>query len=92
MYLGSVLLVCLARFFYGQDDLPTNEIINKMFIASIWCAVSPNIPSITASRVFQGFGLSALQRYLFLVGHFSGVTRKFYFYSLFASTIEQLFL
>ena len=63
MYLGSVLLVCLARFFYGQDDLPTNEIINKMFIASIWCAVSPNIPSITASRVFQGFGLSALQRY-----------------------------
>jgi len=32
-----------------------------MFISCIWCAVSPNITSIRASRVFQGFGMSALQ-------------------------------
>ena len=37
-----------------------------MFIACIWCAVSPNISSIGASRVFQGFGMSALQRYYLL--------------------------
>ncbi|KAI0040661.1 MFS general substrate transporter [Auriscalpium vulgare] len=32
-----------------------------MFVACIWCAVSPNLASIRASRVFQGFGMSALQ-------------------------------
>ncbi|EIM83258.1 MFS general substrate transporter, partial [Stereum hirsutum FP-91666 SS1] len=32
-----------------------------MFIACIWCALSPNLASIRASRVFQGFGMSALQ-------------------------------
>ncbi|KAI0066696.1 MFS general substrate transporter [Artomyces pyxidatus] len=32
-----------------------------MFIACIWCAVSPSLASIRASRVFQGFGMSALQ-------------------------------
>ncbi|OBZ68455.1 hypothetical protein A0H81_11484 [Grifola frondosa] len=32
-----------------------------MFISCIWCAVSPNLASIRASRVFQGFGMSALQ-------------------------------
>jgi len=35
--------------------------ITLMFVACIWSAVSPNIPSIKASRVFQGFGMSALQ-------------------------------
>ena len=36
---------------------------NKMFVGCIWCAVSPDIPSVKVSRVFQGFGTSALQRY-----------------------------
>ncbi|EMD31134.1 hypothetical protein CERSUDRAFT_100685 [Gelatoporia subvermispora B] len=32
-----------------------------MFVSCIWCAASPNLASIRASRVFQGFGMSALQ-------------------------------
>lgn len=34
----------------------------QMFISCIWCALSPGIASIRASRVFQGFGMSAMQR------------------------------
>lgn len=33
----------------------------QMFISCIWCALSPNLASIRASRVFQGFGMSAAQ-------------------------------
>ncbi|KAJ3476205.1 hypothetical protein NLI96_g11318 [Meripilus lineatus] len=32
-----------------------------MFISCIWCAASPSLGSIRASRVFQGFGMSAFQ-------------------------------
>ncbi|KAL0575809.1 hypothetical protein V5O48_006163 [Marasmius crinis-equi] len=32
-----------------------------MFISCIWCAASPNMSSIRASRAFQGFGMSSLQ-------------------------------
>ncbi|PFH49665.1 hypothetical protein AMATHDRAFT_62622 [Amanita thiersii Skay4041] len=35
--------------------------VSLMFISCIWCAASPNIISIRASRIFQGFGMSALQ-------------------------------
>ncbi|EJF67464.1 MFS general substrate transporter [Dichomitus squalens LYAD-421 SS1] len=35
--------------------------LSLMFISCIWCALSPNLASIRASRVFQGFGMSALQ-------------------------------
>ncbi|OCH90552.1 MFS general substrate transporter [Obba rivulosa] len=35
--------------------------VSLMFISCIWCAVSPNLASIRASRLFQGFGMSALQ-------------------------------
>ncbi|KAF5356150.1 hypothetical protein D9756_003690 [Leucocoprinus leucothites] len=35
--------------------------VSLMFISCIWCALSPGITSIRASRVFQGFGMSALQ-------------------------------
>ncbi|KAJ3575250.1 hypothetical protein NP233_g1218 [Leucocoprinus birnbaumii] len=35
--------------------------VSLMFISCIWCALSPNIASIRASRVFQGFGMSSLQ-------------------------------
>ncbi|ETW86516.1 major facilitator superfamily [Heterobasidion irregulare TC 32-1] len=35
--------------------------VSLMFIACVWCAASPNLTSIRASRVFQGFGMSALQ-------------------------------
>ncbi|KAF5375213.1 hypothetical protein D9758_000497 [Tetrapyrgos nigripes] len=35
--------------------------VTLMFISCIWCAASPNLASIRASRVFQGFGMSALQ-------------------------------
>jgi len=35
--------------------------VSLMFISCIWCAASPNLASIRASRVFQGFGMSALQ-------------------------------
>ncbi|KAI0673992.1 MFS general substrate transporter [Trametes maxima] len=36
--------------------------VSLMFISCIWCALSPNLASIRASRLFQGFGMSALQR------------------------------
>ncbi|KAF9566907.1 MFS general substrate transporter [Agrocybe pediades] len=32
-----------------------------MFISCVWCALSPSLASIRASRVFQGFGMSSLQ-------------------------------
>ncbi|KAJ8701902.1 hypothetical protein PTI98_000655 [Pleurotus ostreatus] len=35
--------------------------VSLMFISCIWCAASPNLSSIRAARVFQGFGMSALQ-------------------------------
>ncbi|KAI0352232.1 MFS general substrate transporter [Trametes cingulata] len=35
--------------------------VSLMFISCIWCALSPNLASIRASRLFQGFGMSALQ-------------------------------
>ncbi|KAK7695196.1 hypothetical protein QCA50_002386 [Cerrena zonata] len=35
--------------------------VSLMFISCIWCAASPSLGSIRASRVFQGFGMSALQ-------------------------------
>ncbi|OJT13961.1 Protein HOL1 [Trametes pubescens] len=35
--------------------------VSLMFISCIWCALSPNLPSIRAARLFQGFGMSALQ-------------------------------
>ncbi|KAJ8454169.1 hypothetical protein ONZ51_g13188 [Trametes cubensis] len=35
--------------------------VSLMFISCIWCALSPNLASIRASRFFQGFGMSALQ-------------------------------
>jgi len=34
--------------------------LSLMFVACIWTAVSPNISSLRASRVFHGFGLAAL--------------------------------
>ncbi|KAI0082117.1 MFS general substrate transporter [Panus rudis PR-1116 ss-1] len=35
--------------------------VSLMFVSCIWCAASPSLASIRASRVFQGFGMSALQ-------------------------------
>ncbi|KAH8099796.1 MFS general substrate transporter [Cristinia sonorae] len=35
--------------------------VSLMFISCIWCAASPTLTSIRASRVFQGLGMSALQ-------------------------------
>ncbi|KAJ3512271.1 hypothetical protein NLJ89_g3612 [Agrocybe chaxingu] len=32
-----------------------------MFISCVWCALSPNLASVRASRLFQGFGMSSLQ-------------------------------
>ncbi|KAI0031049.1 MFS general substrate transporter [Vararia minispora EC-137] len=58
VYLCSVSLV--------SPLLPPNKpnetnMFRKMFIACIWCAVSPSLASIRGARVFQGFGMSALQ-------------------------------
>ena len=44
-------------------SMTKNVLEIKIFISCIWCAVSPNIISIRASRVFEGFGTAALQRY-----------------------------
>jgi len=65
---GSILLG-LACFMLFQNTLAVkfgHRIVYLfsvflMFISCIWCALSPNIASIRASRVFQGFGMSALQ-------------------------------
>ncbi|THH31940.1 hypothetical protein EUX98_g2249 [Antrodiella citrinella] len=35
--------------------------VSLMFISCIWCAASPTLTSIRVARVFQGFGMSALQ-------------------------------
>ncbi|CAA7268050.1 unnamed protein product [Cyclocybe aegerita] len=32
-----------------------------MFMSCIWCALSPNLASINASRLFQGFGMASVQ-------------------------------
>ncbi|KAF8167500.1 MFS general substrate transporter [Crassisporium funariophilum] len=65
---GSILLG-LSCFMLFQNTLATKfghrivylGSVSLMFIACIWCAVSPTMASIRASRVFQGFGMSALQ-------------------------------
>ncbi|KAF4611520.1 hypothetical protein D9613_004113 [Agrocybe pediades] len=65
---GSILLG-LGCFMLFQNTLAAKyghrivylSSVSLMFISCIWCAVSPNIASIKASRVFQGFGMSALQ-------------------------------
>ncbi|KAF9486341.1 MFS general substrate transporter [Pholiota conissans] len=65
---GSILLG-LGCFMLFQNTLATKfghrivylSSVTLMFVACIWSAVSPNLPSIKASRVFQGFGMSALQ-------------------------------
>ncbi|KAF8079194.1 MFS general substrate transporter [Lyophyllum atratum] len=65
---GSILLG-LACFMLLQNTLAVKfghrivylGSVTLMFISCIWCAVSPNMASIRASRVFQGFGMSALQ-------------------------------
>ncbi|KAF9446134.1 MFS general substrate transporter, partial [Macrolepiota fuliginosa MF-IS2] len=65
---GSILLG-LGCFMLAQNALAAkfgHRIVYLcsvflMFVSCVWCAVSPGIPSIQASRVFQGFGMSALQ-------------------------------
>ncbi|RDB19503.1 Protein HOL1 [Hypsizygus marmoreus] len=65
---GSILLG-LACFMLLQNCLAVKfghrivylGSVTLMFISCIWCAVSPSMASIRASRVFQGFGMSALQ-------------------------------
>lgn len=95
-------IVYLCSVFLVRTDSPThlwrsfmntrswNEL--QMFIACIWCALSPNLASIRASRVFQGFGMSALQRCVdFPCVRLSDVSLTFHV-SLVASSIEQIFL
>ncbi|XP_006454269.1 hypothetical protein AGABI2DRAFT_214100 [Agaricus bisporus var. bisporus H97] len=65
---GSILLG-LGCFMLAQNALAAKfgqrivylASVFLMFISCIWCALSPSISSIRASRVFQGFGMSALQ-------------------------------
>ncbi|TFK70466.1 MFS general substrate transporter [Pluteus cervinus] len=65
---GSILLG-LACFMLFQGALAAKfghrivylGSVTLMFISCIWCALSPNLASIRAARVFQGFGMSALQ-------------------------------
>ncbi|KAL0951885.1 hypothetical protein HGRIS_008542 [Hohenbuehelia grisea] len=65
---GSILLG-LACFMLFQNTLAVKFghrivylfSVSLMFISCIWCALSPNLASLRASRVFQGFGMSALQ-------------------------------
>ncbi|KAF9469578.1 MFS general substrate transporter [Collybia nuda] len=65
---GAILLG-LACFMLFQNTLAVKfghrivylGSVTLMFISCIWCAASPTMASIRASRVFQGFGMSALQ-------------------------------
>ncbi|GLB43611.1 putative major facilitator superfamily protein [Lyophyllum shimeji] len=65
---GSILLG-LACFMLFQNTLAVKfghrivylGSVTLMFVSCIWCAASPSLASIRASRVFQGFGMSALQ-------------------------------
>jgi len=65
----GALVLGLGCFMLFQNALATKfghrivylGSVSLMFIACIWCALSPSISSIRVSRVFQGFGLSALQ-------------------------------
>lgn len=64
----------------------------QMFISCVWCALSPNVTSIRASRVFQGFGMSALQRLVISSIRQVCEWRLRYDLSLVASTLEQIYL
>ncbi|KXN90109.1 Quinidine resistance protein 3 [Leucoagaricus sp. SymC.cos] len=65
---GSILLG-LGCFMLAQNALAAKfghrivylSSVFLMFISCVWCALSPGIASIRASRVFQGFGMSSLQ-------------------------------
>ena len=65
VYLASVSLVSsLCRRHDPGRTSSHVPVFRKMFISCIWCALSPNLASIRASRLFQGFGMSALQRHV----------------------------
>ncbi|KAI0714550.1 MFS general substrate transporter [Earliella scabrosa] len=63
------ILLGLGTFMLAQNALAVKfghrivylVSVSLMFISCIWCALSPNLASIRASRLFQGFGMSALQ-------------------------------
>jgi len=63
------ILLGLGCFMFAQSALAAKYghrivylgSVSLMFVSCIWCAASPTLPSIRASRVFQGFGMSALQ-------------------------------
>ncbi|KAL4250309.1 MFS transporter superfamily protein [Abortiporus biennis] len=63
------ILLGLGCFMFAQSALAVKYghrivylvSVALMFISCMWCAASPNLISIRASRVFQGFGMSALQ-------------------------------
>ncbi|KAL1950905.1 hypothetical protein VTO73DRAFT_54 [Trametes versicolor] len=46
---------------FGHRIVYLASVSLQMFISCIWCALSPNLASIRAARLFQGFGMSALQ-------------------------------
>nr|VWO97968.1 N/A [Ganoderma boninense] len=63
------ILLGLGTFMLAQNALAVKfghrivylVSVSLMFVSCIWCALSPNLASIRASRLFQGFGMSALQ-------------------------------
>ncbi|KAM5538333.1 hypothetical protein V8D89_007935 [Ganoderma adspersum] len=63
------ILLGLGSFMLAQNALAVKfghrivylVSVSLMLISCIWCALSPNLASIRASRLFQGFGMSALQ-------------------------------
>ena len=65
-----------------------------MFITCIWAAVSPNIGSIRASCIVQGFGLAAGRWFVLSTFHITGQVLTQYprLFSLVANTIEHLYL
>ncbi|CAA7268049.1 unnamed protein product [Cyclocybe aegerita] len=65
---GTILLG-LGSFMMFQNVLATkfgHRIVYLisvflMFLSCVWCALSPNLASVRASRLFQGLGMSSLQ-------------------------------
>ncbi|KAH9923125.1 MFS general substrate transporter [Epithele typhae] len=59
--LGTFMLVQNAMAVKFGHRIVYLASVFLMLVSCIWCAASPNLASIRASRLFQGFGMSALQ-------------------------------
>ena len=66
VYLLSTLFVC-AHLLLTPCHGGTMADPLQMFVSCIWTALSPNLASLRASRVFQGFGEAAPKWFVLMV-------------------------